>query len=232
MYSGRKSWPHCETQCASSMANRATRDAGSPSASPASRVEEPVGHEPLGRHVEQVELAGVQLRQHAARLGAVERRVVEGGAHAVGAQRVDLVFHQRDERRDDDADAGPQQRRDLVAERLAAAGGHEHEGVAAGDDVLDDLELVGAILAKAEDRVQDGGRVGGRVCERRKGRAGHGPSVAQAVDGTGRAGRTARPPRPPRARQRGRGGCRRPCPKSIARSWSDYCTFTSTSAAV
>jgi hypothetical protein len=39
----------------------------------------------------------------------------------------------------------------LVAERLAAAGGHEDEGVAAGRDVLDDLALVRAELAEAED---------------------------------------------------------------------------------
>jgi hypothetical protein len=49
-YSGRKSWPHCDTQCASSMAN---------SAIPGLRVEqrqEARGQQAFGRDVEQVEL--------------------------------------------------------------------------------------------------------------------------------------------------------------------------------
>ena len=47
-------------------------------------------------------------------------------------ERVDLILHQRDQRRHDDADARPHERGDLVAERLAAAGRHQHERVAAG----------------------------------------------------------------------------------------------------
>ena len=117
-------------------------------------LEEAVGHERLGGDVQQVELAGVQGAQHAARLVRLERRVVGGGADAGRPQRVDLVLHQRDERRDDDAGAGPDHGRQLVAERLAAAGGHEHEGVAAGDEVVDDLLLVLAVLGEAEDVAQ------------------------------------------------------------------------------
>ena len=67
-YSGRKSCPHCEMQCASSTAMRATPGAGTaPSPQPrrarsrrrlAQRrqpLEEAVAHHPLRRHVEQVE---------------------------------------------------------------------------------------------------------------------------------------------------------------------------------
>ena len=43
-------------------------------------------------------------------------------------QRRHLVLHQRDQRRDDDARARADQRGDLVADRLAAAGRHQHEG--------------------------------------------------------------------------------------------------------
>ena len=120
----------------------------------AQTIEEALGHEPFGRHVEQVELAGVQERQHPARLGRLERRVVERGPHAAGAQGVDLVLHQRDERRDHDADAGSQQRRDLVAERLAAAGRHEDEAASPGGDVLDDLLLLRPERGEAEDVAQ------------------------------------------------------------------------------
>ncbi len=84
----------------------------------------------------------------------LERRVVGGGADAGRPQRVDLVLHERDERRDDDAGARPDHGRQLVAQRLAAAGGHEHERVAAGHEMVDDLLLVLAVLGEAEDLAQ------------------------------------------------------------------------------
>ena len=51
---------------------------------------------------------------------------------ATAPQRLHLVLHQRDERRDDDGQVPAHQRRELVAERLARAGGHDDEHVAAG----------------------------------------------------------------------------------------------------
>ena len=61
--------------------------------------------QPLGREVEQVELAREEGRLDPAPLVEVLRGVEEPGAHAERRQRVDLVLHQRDERGDDDADA-------------------------------------------------------------------------------------------------------------------------------
>jgi hypothetical protein len=49
----------------------------------------------------------------------IERRRLHAGL----PQRRHLVFHQRDQRRDDEADSQARERRDLVAERLAAAVG-------------------------------------------------------------------------------------------------------------
>ena len=50
-------------------------------------------------------------------------------------ERADLVVHQRDQRADDDRDAlagaMANDRRHLVAQALAAAGRHQHQGVAA-----------------------------------------------------------------------------------------------------
>jgi len=66
-------------------------------------------------------------------------------------QRVDLVLHQRDQRGYHDADARPQQCRDLVTHRLAAAGRHQHDRVAARNNVLDDLELLAAEAVEPED---------------------------------------------------------------------------------
>ena len=73
-------------------------------------------------------------------------------------ERADLVVHQRDQRADDDRDAlagaMANDRRHLVAQALAAAGRHQHQGVAAAGDVIDDLFLGAAEFAVAEDLAQ------------------------------------------------------------------------------
>lgn len=46
------------------------------------------------------------------------------------------------------------QRRDLITQRLAAAGRHEHKGVLPGDQLLNDLVLVMAEFDIAEDPLQ------------------------------------------------------------------------------
>ena len=57
-------------------------------------------------------------------------------------ERADLVVHQRDQRRHHDRHAVPGavagDRRHLVTQALAAAGGHQHQRVAAADHMLDD----------------------------------------------------------------------------------------------
>src|SRR4029079_15848526 len=57
------------------------------------------------------------------------------------------------------------QGRDLVAERLPAAGGHEHHRVAPAADVVDDRRLLAAEGVVAEDAPQDVERGGGGVGE-------------------------------------------------------------------
>ena len=112
---------------------------------PGAAVEQPhggVGPQPLGREVEQVELAGPELLLDDLARPRVLRRVEEVRADAELAQRLHLVLHERDERRDDHPGARPDQRGDLVAQRLAAAGRHQHERVVARDDVRDDLLLL------------------------------------------------------------------------------------------
>ena len=116
-----------------------------------------------GRQVEQVQLAGEEGRldpRAAASRSCVELR--KPARTPSGGQRVDLVLHQRDQRRDDHPDARPDQRRDLVAQRLAAAGRHQHQRVAAADDVVDDLLLLAAEGVVAEDPAEhvEGGVVG------------------------------------------------------------------------
>ncbi len=96
----------------------------------------------------------------------IEAGVQVGGAHPVLDQRGHLVLHQRDERRDHDGGAGAQQGRDLIAQRFAAAGGHQHQRVSAARHVLDD-GLLGATKAlKAKDFLQylEGCRVAVHRC--------------------------------------------------------------------
>ena len=65
--------------------------------------------QPLGRQVEQVQLAREVGVLDLATLERLLRRVQEPGPHAERGQRVDLVLHEGDQRRDDDArcPAGP-----------------------------------------------------------------------------------------------------------------------------
>ena len=109
-----------------------------------------LGEQALGRDIEQVELAASHGRLDARRAGRAQRRVEVRRAHAVGEQRVDLVLHQGDQRRHHDADALAKQRWHLVADRLAATGGHEDQRVAAAGDVSDDLGLLAAEVGVPE----------------------------------------------------------------------------------
>ena len=63
-----------------------------------------------------------------------ERAVIEDRGHAVAGERVHLIFHQRDERRDDDRQAVAHERRRLKAERLASAGRQDDDRIASGED--------------------------------------------------------------------------------------------------
>jgi hypothetical protein len=173
------------------------------------QVEGAVEHQTLRRQVQQVEPAGPQPGLDLARLVGPQRRVQEGGAHAGLTQRRHLVLHERDERRHHEPRAGPHQRRHLVAQRLAAAGGHEDHGIAAGDEMRHHLVLGRAEGLVAEDRAEDVvGRVG---CSHvlsvlpgspRRGAAGRGAdgTVRRGLWQSGfpcRDGRNARAPRQP-----------------------------------
>ena len=100
----------------------------------------------LGRDVEQFGDTGQQIGFHFGDLGLVERGVQEmGDAFLVldeAADGIHLVLHQGDQGGDDDGCAGQAKGRQLVAERLAATCGHQHESIAATDQVHDDFFLV------------------------------------------------------------------------------------------
>jgi hypothetical protein len=77
---------------------------------------------------------------------AVSDGVDGPGVDAQLVELVRLVLHQRDQRRDHHGQPGQQQRRELVDQRLARAGGHHHQRVAAVQDGADHLLLAWRIV--------------------------------------------------------------------------------------
>ena len=65
---------------------------------------------------------------------------------------IDLILHQRDQRRDNQREAVLHDRRKLIAKTLAAAGGHHAQTVFAGEDCLDHFPLTGPKARQSEAR--------------------------------------------------------------------------------
>ena len=135
--------------------------------------------EALGRHVEQrdrpracpLERGPLPLLGHV----GVERGRRDSGA----LQASELVGHQRDQRGHDHCEPGQHGRGRLVAERLAGAGGHDHQRVAAREPGRDRAVLAGAQAPHAEEREGGLERLS-RGC--RPGLAGHGAAGDQVGD--------------------------------------------------
>src|SRR4051794_6551477 len=112
--------------------------------------EETLVVEALRRDVQQPELTATQAVGDIARLGGVQARVEPRRIDALTGKQVDLILHQRDQRRDDHRHAVEHQRRQLVAEALAAAGREDGERRAARKERFDHLLLTGAERRPAE----------------------------------------------------------------------------------
>ena len=65
-------------------------------------------------------------------------------------QTVDLIFHQGNQGRDDEGQAGQEQGRQLIGQRLAGAGRHYQQGRLSPQETLNRLFLAGAkpVVAK------------------------------------------------------------------------------------
>ena len=107
-------------------------------------------HQSFRRHVEQLQPVLAQVVPHDARLVCVERGVEHGSRHACLFQRLDLVAHQGDQRRDDDRDTGPAKRRHLVAQRLPRPGREKDDSIAAIRHMTHNIALL-----TAEDRMSE-----------------------------------------------------------------------------
>jgi hypothetical protein len=114
------------------------------------RLEEVAVLEALGRDVQDVAPAAGERGLRVARLPRREVRVHGEHVDALRDELVLLVLHQRDERADDDRESGEHERRELIDQRLPAAGRHHDERVAPAEDVLDRLELPVLEVVEAE----------------------------------------------------------------------------------
>ena len=75
-----------------------------------------LGRESLGRDVEQIEPAREVGLLHLGALRRILRGIEERGTHTHGLHGLDLVVHERDERRDDHTGSLSHERRHLVAQ--------------------------------------------------------------------------------------------------------------------
>ena len=117
--------------------------------------------EALGCEVEQFEFSVVQSAKAATRLSGIQRRVQESRGNAGRLQRVHLILHQGDQRRQHHGETVLQHGRQLVAKRLAATGREQHQHITAGERVAHDLGLEGTKRIEAEVLLQRGQRIAG-----------------------------------------------------------------------
>ena len=149
---------------------------------PFQQVAEAVGVDPLGRDVEQLHRS---IGHRPLDLGHLHRRERAVQILRVGAsplQRRHLVVHQSDQRRDHDRQPVRENRRQLVTQRLAAAGRHEHQRIPAIKDVFNRLPLLRpkrvvavVLLERSQERIRQsrervahhGAAISGRGRDRR-----------------------------------------------------------------
>ena len=110
--------------------------------------------QPFRREVEELEPPGIQRAEDLFGLGLRVARGQRPGLDPGFAQAAHLVAHQRDQRRYHHGDPRAAKRRQLEAQGLAAARGHDGQRRLAFDHRLDDLFLTGTKTRKAPDLVE------------------------------------------------------------------------------
>ncbi|MNH08247.1 hypothetical protein D3C79_676580 [compost metagenome] len=121
----------------------------------AQEVEHARLHQALRRQVQHLHFATAQAPGQVTLLLRGQRGVQRGGRHTQFVERGDLVVHQRDQWRDHHRQARAQQPRHLETQRLAATGGHQHQGIAAIGHAVDDRCLAPAETVVAEDVLEN-----------------------------------------------------------------------------
>ena len=112
-------------------------------------------HQALRRQVKHFHLATLDAGGQVALLLGAEGGVQRRGGDTEFFKGGDLVVHQRDQRRHHHGQAIAQQRRHLEAQRLAATGRHQYQGIAATGHALNDRTLAATKTVVAEDVLED-----------------------------------------------------------------------------
>ena len=132
-------------------------DHDEPDVDPGDRLEEAARAQTLRRDVEQAVAALGDTAEARRRLVRVERGVDQRRLRRdLGRELVELILHQRDQGAEDERRRRPQHRRELVGERLAGAGRHQRERVAAVDGRTNDGLLAGPEVLESEQPCQRG----------------------------------------------------------------------------
>src|ERR1044071_2310570 len=77
--------------------------------------------ETFRRDVDEFEFAPRQSPNALALFSRAQRAIDQGGGNAAALECIDLIFHQRDQRRNDYGGSFQEKRRELITERFAAA---------------------------------------------------------------------------------------------------------------
>ena len=112
-------------------------------------------HQALGRQVQHLQLTAAHAPGQLTLLLGVQGGVQRGRSHPKLIERGDLVVHQRDQRRNHHREAGAQQPRHLKTQRLAAAGGHQYQRIAAVGHAFDDCCLAPTETVVADDILEN-----------------------------------------------------------------------------
>jgi hypothetical protein len=116
---------------------------------------EKLRHRQPFRRAEDNDLAAARdARQGGVLVRAREAAVELHGRDAQRMQLFQLVLHQRDQRRYHEGGAGQEGGGQLVAQRLAAAGGHDGQRIPADQHAVDDFLLAVAQAGDAKDGAQ------------------------------------------------------------------------------
>ena len=160
-----------------------------------------VGEQTLRGHVKQPDLAAGHPAPDLDIVAAALAGMNGARRNAGEIEGGDLIIHEGDERRDDHRQSAKHQRRQLIAQRLAGARGHDRQHRPAGEHMIDDpllprpegIEPERLPEHPALGRVQFGGQLDG---------SGHHSPIGAAADPAGRiaGGQTKNgrsPDRPP-----------------------------------
>ncbi len=116
----------------------------------AQESDEVIGREPLGREIQEPDIARTGGRERVPTGIARQERMKGGCADAAPVQLVHLVLHQRNQRRDDNRRAGQEEGGQLKAERFTGTGRHDREDVVPLDHGAHEIFLTGTKRRVAE----------------------------------------------------------------------------------